>query len=76
MFNTGSVVGVSCNLYGAGFFPKNTPSFSWGEPNSLVPFRIDKATEYANRMMERREEKLSESEENILAHLKDTYGLK
>jgi len=76
MFNTGSVVGVSCNLYGAGFFPKNTPSFSWGEPNSLVPFRIEKATEYANRMMERREEKLSESEENILAHLKDTYGLK
>jgi len=76
MFNTGSVVGVSCNLYGAGFFPKNTPSFSWGEPNSLVPFRIEKATEYANRMMERREEKLSESEENILVHLKDTYGLK
>ena len=76
MFNTGSVVGVSCNLYGAGFFPKNTPSFSWGEPSSLVPFRIEKATEYANRMMERRSEKLSESEENILAHLKDTYGLK
>ena len=76
MFNTGSVVGVSCNLYGAGFFPKNTPSFSWGEPNSLVPFRIEKATEYANRMMERRSEKLSESEENILAHLKDTYGIK
>ncbi len=76
MFNTGSVVGVSCNLYGAGFFPKNTPSFSWGEPSSLVPFRIEKATEYANRMMERRSEKLSESEENILAHLKDTFGLK
>ena len=76
MFNTGSVVGVSCNLYGAGFFPKNTPSFSWGEPSSLVPFRIEKATEYANRMMERRSEKLSESEEDILKHLKDTYGLK
>ena len=75
MFNTGSVVGVSCNLYGAGFFPKNTPSFSWGEPSSLVPFRIEKATEYANRMMERRSEKLSESEENILVHLKDVYGL-
>ena len=76
MFNTGSVVGVSCNLYGAGFFPKNTPSFSWGEPNTLVPFRIEKATEYANRMMERRSEKLSESEEDILKYLKDTYGLK
>lgn len=76
MFNTGSVVGVSCNLYGAGFFPKHTLSFSWGEPNALEPFRIEKSLEYANKMMDRRSEKLSESEENILAHLKDTFGLK
>ncbi len=76
MFNTGAVVGVSCNLYGAGFFPKHTLSFSWGEPNSLEPFRIEKSLEYANKMMERRSEKLSAEEENILAHLKDVYGLK
>ena len=76
MFNTGAVVGVSCNLYGAGFFPKHTLSFSWGEPNSLEPFRIEKSLEYANKMMERRLEKLSAEEENILVHLKDVYGLK
>ena len=76
MFNTGAVVGVSCNLYGAGFFPKHTHSFSWGEPNALEPFRIEKALEYANKMMERRSEELSAEEENILAHLKDVYGLK
>jgi len=76
MFNTGAVVGVSCNLYGAGFFPKHTPSFSWGEPNALEPFRIEKSLEYANKMMERRSEKLSADEENILVHLKDVYGLK
>ena len=76
MFNTGSVVGVSCNLYGAGFFPKHTLSFSWGEPNALEPFRIEKALEYANKMMDRRSEELSAEEENILVHLKDTYGLK
>jgi UDP-N-acetylglucosamine diphosphorylase/glucosamine-1-phosphate N-acetyltransferase len=76
MFNTGSVVGVSCNLYGAGFFPKHTLSFSWGEPNALQPFRIEKSLEYANKMMERRSEKLSAEEENILVHLKDVYGLK
>ena len=76
MFNTGAVVGVSCNLYGAGFFPKHTLSFSWGEPNSLEPFRIEKSLEYANKMMERRSEKLSAEEENILAYLKDVYGLK
>ena len=76
MFNTGTVVGVSCNLYGAGFFPKHTLSFSWGEPNALEPFRIEKSLEYANKMMERRSEKLSAEEENILVHLKDAYGLK
>jgi UDP-N-acetylglucosamine diphosphorylase/glucosamine-1-phosphate N-acetyltransferase len=76
MFNTGAVVGVSCNLYGAGFFPKHTLSFSWGEPNALEPFRIEKSLEYANKMMERRSEKLSAEEENILVHLKDIYGLK
>ena len=76
MFNTGSVVGVSCNLYGAGFFPKHTLSFSWGEPNALEPFRIEKSLEYANKMMDRRSEQLSAEEENILVHLKDTYGLK
>jgi UDP-N-acetylglucosamine diphosphorylase/glucosamine-1-phosphate N-acetyltransferase len=75
MFNTGSVVGVSCNLYGAGFFPKHTLSFSWGEPNALEPFRIEKALEYANKMMDRRSEELSAEEENILVHLKDVYGL-
>ena len=76
MFNTGAVVGVSCNLYGAGFFPKHTHSFSWGEPNALEPFRIEKALEYANKMMERRSEELSAEEENIIAHLKNIYGLK
>ena len=76
MFNTGAVIGVSCNLYGAGFFPKHTLSFSWGEPNALEPFRIEKSLEYANKMMERRSEKLSAEEENILVHLKDVYGLK
>ncbi len=76
MFNTGAVVGVSCNLFGAGFFPKHTLSFSWGEPNALEPFRIEKSLEYANKMMERRSEKLSAEEENILVHLKDVYGLK
>jgi len=75
MFTTGAVVGVSCNLYGAGFFPKHTLSFSWGEPNALEPFRIEKALEYANKMMDRRSEELSAAEENILVHLKDLYGL-
>ncbi len=65
MFNTATVVGVSCNIYGAGFPAKFIPSFSWGEPANMVPFRLDKAIEYANNMMHRRDLSLSDAEIEI-----------
>jgi len=66
MFNTATVVGVSSNIYGSGFPDKYVPSFSWGEPSQLVPFRFDKAIEYSNNMMNRRGLELSEAEISIL----------
>lgn len=69
MFNTATVIGVSCNIYGGDFPPKFIPSFSWGSPNGFVPFRIEKAIEYANNMMDRRGLKLTDAEEAILKHL-------
>ena len=66
MFNTATVVGVSSNVYGSGFPDKYVPSFSWGEPSQLVPFRFDKAIEYSNNMMNRRGLELSEAEISIL----------
>jgi UDP-N-acetylglucosamine diphosphorylase/glucosamine-1-phosphate N-acetyltransferase len=76
LFNTASVVGVSVTVFGADFPPKFIPSFSWGFSKPFVEFKFDKAIEAANNMMERRSEKLSAEEENILVHLKDVYGLK
>jgi UDP-N-acetylglucosamine diphosphorylase/glucosamine-1-phosphate N-acetyltransferase len=70
MFNTATVVGVSCNIYGADFPPKFIPSFSWGGSAGFVPFKFEKAIEYANNMMERRGLKLSEEEAEILSELK------
>jgi UDP-N-acetylglucosamine diphosphorylase/glucosamine-1-phosphate N-acetyltransferase len=70
MFNTATVVGVSCNIYGADFPPKFIPSFSWGGSAGFVPFKFEKALEYANNMMERRGLKLSEEEVEILKGLK------
>ena len=70
MFNTATVVGVSCNIYGADFPPKFIPSFSWGGSAGFVPFKFEKAVEYANNMMERRGLKLSEEEMEILNELK------
>ena len=70
MFNTATVVGVSCNIYGADFPPKYIPSFSWGGSAGFVPFKFEKAIEYANNMMERRGLKLLEEEVVIFSELK------
>jgi UDP-N-acetylglucosamine diphosphorylase/glucosamine-1-phosphate N-acetyltransferase len=66
MFNTGTVVGVSANIFGADFPPKFIPSFSWGGAQWLRTFTFDKAIEVANRMMERRGLKVEAADEKIL----------
>ena len=69
MFNTGTVIGVSCNIYGSGF-PRNfVPSFSWGGAGGFTEYKINKALETAERVMSRRGIKLDETEEKILTHL-------
>lgn len=69
MFNTATVVGVSCNVYGGDFPQKFIPSFSWGGA-TFVPFDFEKAIEAANGMMKRRGLELSAEEIEILHHLK------
>ncbi|MCB0736978.1 MAG: GlmU family protein [Bacteroidetes bacterium] len=54
MFNTGTVVGVSANIFGAGFPPKNIPSFSWGGAGGFEPYDFYKAINTARAVMERR----------------------
>jgi UDP-N-acetylglucosamine diphosphorylase/glucosamine-1-phosphate N-acetyltransferase len=66
MFNTATVVGVSCNVFGADFPSKFIPSFSWGGSNGFESFKFNKAIEYANNMMNRRGLALSEEEVEIL----------
>lgn len=69
MFNTGTVVGVSCNIYGAGF-PRNfIPDFSWGGAVGFSTFQLEKAIESNQKMMERRNLKLHLTEREILAHV-------
>ena len=69
MFNTGTALGVGCNVYGPGFFKKHIPSFSFGEPTRLFPYRFDKALEGIESMMSRRGKTLSEGELIILKHI-------
>ena len=66
MFNTGTVVGVSSNVFGAGFPPKYIPSFSWGGAEGLSTYDPDRAIEVARRVMGRRDRVLSPAEEKVL----------
>lgn len=67
MFNTGTVVGVSANIFGDGF-PRNfIPSFSWGGASGFTTYQLKKAYETAERAMERRKMKLDDNEKEILA---------
>lgn len=65
MFNTGTVVGVSANIYGGGFPPKLIPSFSWGGAESMVSYRLDKAMQTAHAVMQRRSQSLKPADKLI-----------
>jgi UDP-N-acetylglucosamine diphosphorylase/glucosamine-1-phosphate N-acetyltransferase len=69
MFNTGTVVGVSANIFGSGF-PRNfVPSFSWGGHSGFVTFKTNKAFEVAEVVMARRKEEFTEKDKAILEHV-------
>lgn len=69
MFNTGTVVGVSANIFGSGF-PRNfIPSFSWGGAAGMTTFKTDKAFEVAREVMKRRNLEFTQTEEKILEHV-------
>lgn len=66
MFNTGTVTGVSANIFGSGF-PRNfIPSFAWGGANGFTTFQLRKVKEVAEKVMERRGMIYDDVEHNIL----------
>jgi hypothetical protein len=72
MFNTGTVVGVNSNIYGAGFQRNFVPSFSWGGTHGFVDFDLNKALKIANAVYKRRGVALDKVEMSIL---KEIYNL-
>lgn len=66
-FNTGTVVGVGCNVFGAGF-PKNfIPSFTWGRET----YRVERAIETAKTVYARRNRIFTEADAEVL---RDVYS--
>lgn len=69
MFNTGTVVGVSANIFGEGFPEKFIPSFSWGGHSNRTTYKIDKAFETAEIVMKRRGVALANIDKVILSQV-------
>jgi len=69
MFNTGTVIGVSANIFGSGF-PRNfIPSFSWGGSGGFTTYLTKKAFEVAKVVMDRRKIEFSDQEKAILEYV-------
>ena len=69
MFNTGTVVGVSANVFGGGFLAKFVPSFAWSEGANFTTFAFEKALEVAQKVMQRRNIVLSDAEKAIFLYI-------
>ena len=69
MFNTGTIVGVSANVFGSGF-PRNfIPDFSWGGAQGFETFSIAKSFEVAKIVFERRGLQFNEVEQDVLTYI-------
>lgn len=72
-FNTGTVVGVCCNIFGPAFPQKNVPSFSWGAAGEgTAVYTIEKAIAAAKIAMERRGIVMSSLDEKIFRAVYET----
>jgi UDP-N-acetylglucosamine diphosphorylase/glucosamine-1-phosphate N-acetyltransferase len=68
MFNTGTVVGVGSNVFGAGFPPNFIPDFSWGGAQyGIETYSLKKMLETTEKVFARREHCIfDENEQHIL----------
>ncbi|HEY1114418.1 MAG TPA: sugar-1-phosphate guanyl transferase, partial [Chitinophagaceae bacterium] len=70
--NTGTVIGVSCNVFGSGLTPKYIPSFSWGS-EGIRRYELDKALTDIENWKNLKQLSLTDSERFILRHIFDHY---
>ncbi len=76
MFNTGTVVGIAANIFGADFPAKHIPSFSWGGSGEIEVYQFDKAIETIKAVKKRRGLELSDREWHVLSELNKQFGFK
>jgi len=69
MFNTGTVVGFSCNIFGAGFPRTIIPSFTWGGAGISKIYSFDKSIEVAQIVMSRRNITMTEEDKKLFQRI-------
>ena len=69
MLNTGTVIGVGCNVFGAGYPRTFIPSFSWGGAGGRSIHRLNKFFETAEIVVNRRGLEMSDADKAILSHI-------
>jgi UDP-N-acetylglucosamine diphosphorylase/glucosamine-1-phosphate N-acetyltransferase len=70
--NTGTVVGVCCNVFGEGLTPKFIPDFSWGA-NGDCSYEFEKAMTDIENWKKMKNKTVSETETNVLKHIFEQY---
>jgi len=68
MFNTGTVVGVGCNLFGAGFPRQFVPDFSWGGAQGFVIHKLDAVHKTAALVLPRRKREYGDFEKQVMEY--------
>lgn len=69
MFNTGTVIGVGCSIFGGGFPKTFLPSFTWGGVTEDTVYQLDKALETMKVVMSRRHIALTEEDADIIRYI-------
>lgn len=67
--NTGTLCGVSCNIFSADFPPTHIESFSWVGSNVIQTYRLEKAFEAMEAMMARRDVELTEDYKEMMRYI-------
>ena len=70
--NTGTVIGVCCNVFGNGLTPKHVPSFSWGN-EGFRRYEFEKLIPDIENWKKLKNKSLTENEKSILKYIFDNF---
>ena len=69
-FNTGTSVGINCNLFGSAMHQKDIPSFTWGGvTDGYTTYNLDKALSVNKIVMSRRKKSHTKNDEELLRNI-------